>query len=173
MRFTPAAIAMSLLFATVSSVGFTKTADVEIKERSARFMALGEKAQNAKNLTAAVDLYETALAVDPRNRSAFIALAQIANAQKLPGKAIRLYREALTLEPNDLNALAGQGEALVQRGAVEKARQNLSRIKALCLSTCSQIARLSGVIKAKESALMLSAKSVKPNPTGEAGKKNP
>ncbi|MEP2102136.1 MAG: tetratricopeptide repeat protein [Parasphingorhabdus sp.] len=164
MRFSPAALAMSLVLATVSSAGFGQSADVEIKARSVAYMEQGETAQKQGNLELATDLYETALAVDPRNGSAFIALAQIARVQKLPGKAIRFYREALILDPNNLDALAGQGEALVQRGAVEKAKINLSRIETLCRTRCSQTTQLSSVIKTSEKTPVLSAQAVTPKP---------
>lgn len=164
MRFSPAAIAMSLVLATVSSAGFGQSADVEIKARSVAYMERGEAAQKQGNLELATDLYETALAVDPRNGSAFIALAQIARAQKLPGKAIRFYREALILDPNNLDALAGQGEALVQRGAVEKAKINLSRIETLCRTRCPQTAQLSSAITASQKLPVMSAQAVTPTP---------
>ena len=164
MRFSPAAIAMSLVLATVSSAGYSQSADVEIKARSVALMNQGEAAQNAGNFVLATDLYETALAVDPRNGSAFIALAQIARAEKLPGKAIRLYREALILDPNNLDALSGQGEALVQRGAVEKAKINLSRIETLCRTRCDQTDRLAAVIKESEKMPVMSAQAVTPKP---------
>jgi Flp pilus assembly protein TadD len=92
----------------------------------------GREAAASGNLDSATDLIETALAVDPRNRAAFLELATVATRQGLPGKAIRLYREALTIEPNDVTALRGQGEALVAKGAMEAARENLTRIKTLC-----------------------------------------
>ena len=57
-----------------------------------------------------------------------------------------LDREALRLDPNDIAALAGQGEAMIQRGAVEKARRNLVRIEALCTSTCTEAGRLLAAI---------------------------
>ena len=164
MRFSPAAIALSLVFATVSSVSYGQSADVDIKQRSVEYMQLGEKAQIQGNLDLATGLYETALAVDPRNGSAFIALAQIARVQKLPGKAIRLYREALILDPNNLDALAGQGEALVQRGAVEKAKLNLSRIETLCRTKCGQTDQLASVIKTAEAVPVMSANAVTPKP---------
>jgi hypothetical protein len=75
---------------------------------------------------------ETALVVDPRNREAFKQLAEIARVQQLPGKSIRFYREALTIEPNDVAALRGQGEAMVQKGALGRARENLAKIRTLC-----------------------------------------
>ena len=164
MRFSPAALAMSLMLATVSSVSYSQSADVDIKQRSVEYMQIGEKAQVSGNLELATDFYETALAVDPRNGSAFIALAQIARAQKLPGKAIRLYREALILDPNNLTALSGQGEALVQRGAVEKAKLNLSRIETLCRTSCVQTDQLAAAIKKSEAKSVLSAQAVTPKP---------
>ena len=164
MRFSPAVLAVSLVFATVSSASFGQSADIEIKPRSVELMKMGEKAQNKGNLQLATDLYETSLAVDPRNGSAFVALAQIARVQKLPGKAIRLYREALILDPNNLDALAGQGEALVQRGAVEKAKLNLSRLETVCRGRCDQTRQLSSVIVASEKKPVMSAQAVTPKP---------
>lgn len=164
MRFSPAVIALSLVFATVSSASFGQMADLEIKERSVEYLRLGEAAQKRGELGLAADLYETSLAVDPRNGTAFIALAQIARAQQLPGKAIRLYREALLLDPNNLDALAGQGEALIQRGAVEKAKINLSRIETLCRTKCSQSAQLASAIEQAEKTPVLSAQAVTPKP---------
>lgn len=164
MRFSPAALALSLVMATVSSVSYSQSADIEIKQRSVEYMNLGEKAQKSGNFELATDLYETALAVDPRNGSAFIALAQIARVQGLPGKAIRFYREALILDPNNLDALAGQGEALVQRGAVEKAKLNLSRIESLCRTRCSQNDQLANVITKSERTPVMSAAAVTPKP---------
>src|SRR3546814_14305925 len=57
-----------------------------------------------------------------------------------------LYGEALALEPNDPGALAGQGEALVERGAVERAKRNLERLKTVCKAPCPQATTLAAVI---------------------------
>jgi hypothetical protein len=57
-----------------------------------------------------------------------------------------MYREALALEPNDVAALAGQGEAMVQKGAVERAKANLARIKTLCKTACAPATTLAAVI---------------------------
>jgi Tfp pilus assembly protein PilF len=146
MRLTPPAIALAVLLATVSSVSHSARPDTMINARSMELLKQGELAANAGQLTAANDALETALAVDPRNRAAFIVLAKVATRQGLNGKAIRLYREALSLEPNDVAALAGQGEAMVAKGAVTKAGENLTKIKALCVTTCPQQASLAAVI---------------------------
>ena len=90
----------------------------------------------AAAISRAEDLYETALAVDPRNRSGFTGLAEVARKQGLPGKAIRLYFEALAIEPNDPAVLAAQGEAMVEKGALERAKLNLAKIRTLCKVNC-------------------------------------
>jgi len=167
MRFSPAAIAMSLVLATVSSAGLTQTADIAIKAASVKLLDEGAIAQKTGKLDLAVDLFESALAVDPRNGSAFVALAQVARVQGLPGKAIRLYREALILDPNNLDALAGQGEALIQRGALEKAKLNLARIETLCRGRCAQTEKLSAAIDNDEKKRVLSASAVTPKPTAK------
>jgi hypothetical protein len=50
------------------------------------------------------------------------------------------------VEPNDIAALAGQGEAMVAKGAVTKAGENLSKIRTLCVTTCPEQVHLSAVI---------------------------
>src|SRR5690348_18354458 len=75
------------------------------------------------------DLLETALAVDPRNRGAFVDIARVAEKQHLFGKAIRMTNKALALEPNDPDAIAVQGEAMVELGATARAQANLQKLR--------------------------------------------
>lgn len=114
-------------------------ASVELQQRAESLMAAGK-------LIEAADLLETALAVDPRNRSAFVDLARIAKQQKVFGKAIRLANEALELEPNDLDAIEVQGEAMVELGAIPRARENLAKLQKLCPGNCRQVVALSRAI---------------------------
>ena len=164
MRFSPAAIALSLALATVSSVSLGQPAVRPIDPRSSALVQEGYSAQQQGNLDVAVGLYEAALAVDPGNRAAFIALAQVARAQGLPGKAIRLYREALALNPSDPAALAGQGEALVQRGAVEKAKRNLARLETVCASKCPEFEELAAAIERSTKTAAVSTDALPANP---------
>jgi hypothetical protein len=60
--------------------------------------------------------------------------------------ACRLYREALSLEPNDTAALRGQGEAMVAKGAMERAKENLAKIEKLCAKVCTDATQLSAAI---------------------------
>jgi Tfp pilus assembly protein PilF len=146
MRFSPVAIALSLTLAAVSSGVNGQKADDQINPKSLALLTEGQAALKAGNLQGANDALETALAIDPRNRGAFVALGRVAQAQQLPGKAIRMYFEALALEPNDVAALSAQGEAMVQKGAVERARANLARVKALCKSECAPATELAAAI---------------------------
>lgn len=146
MRFTSVSVAGALALLCVSTALSGQRPDNQIDARSLSLLDQGKAARTAGKLEQANDLIETALVVDPRNREAFITLAEIARAQGLTGKSIRLYREALKLEPNDVRALAGQGESMVAKGAVEKAKENLAKIRTLCGKQCGPADQLAAVI---------------------------
>lgn len=173
MRFVPVALAAVLGVAAVSTAVVAQKPDAQIDPRSTMIVDQARAAQRAGNLEQANDLLESALAVDPKNRAAFVALAEIAKAQGLPGKAIRFYREALELEPNDLAALAGQGDALVQKGAVTKARENLAKLKRLCTGSCPEEARLAAAIDKGPPPAVLSAQAKVPTPGEEQKTRKP
>ena len=164
MRFSPTAIALSLALATVSSVGNGKKADHEIDPRSLALVAEAKGHFASAKFDAANDALESALAVDPRNRVAYVTLAQVAQKQALPGKAIRYYREALTIEPNDVAALSGQGEAMIQRGALARARDNLARITQICATACAEQKTLAAAIEKGAAVPVVSAEAIKPKP---------
>jgi tetratricopeptide (TPR) repeat protein len=162
MRITPPVLALTALLATVSSVGHGQRRDVDIDARSVALTAEGKTSFAAGRYDDAVNVLESALAVDPRNLSAYNLLGHVAMKQGLPGKAIRLYRESLLIEPNDVMALGAQGEALVAKGAVAKARENLARIKQLCVATCPEQVKLAAIID--KGAPVISAEAIKPKP---------
>ncbi len=146
MRLTPIALSVALALATMASAGQGQLPDDQIDPRSMALLQQGQALTASGQYDQAIDALESALVIDPRNRAAYVALARVAQGQKLPGKAVRLYAEALKLEPNDLTALAGQGEALVQRGAVERAKRNLERLRTVCKDTCPQATTLAAAI---------------------------
>ncbi len=147
MRFTSVSVAIALVALSVSTSLYGQRADDQIDARSMALLQQGRQAQAAGNLTAAIDSLETALAVDPRNREAFVTLGDIARARDLPGKAIRYYRHALTLDPNDTVAMRGEGEALVAKGAMDKANEVLANVRAICNGgACPDGDRLAAVI---------------------------
>jgi tetratricopeptide (TPR) repeat protein len=113
---------------------------VELQRQAREAIAIG-KFEQAENLL------ETALAVDPRNRGAFVDIARVAEKQHLFGKAIRMTNKALLLEPNDPDAIAVQGEAMVEMGATARAQANLQKLQSICgTKGCPQVAQLSGAI---------------------------
>lgn len=164
MRFTPASIALAVVLTTVSSAGLSQRPDTQIEPLSIEWQRAGEAAHRAGNLPGATDALETALVVDPRNRAAYIALAEVARAQDLQGKAIRLYREALLLDPTDVGALVGQGEAMVEKGAIAKARENLAQAQKVCKGECAGIGKLAAAIQKGPPAVTLTAKDAVPAP---------
>ena len=122
-------------------------ADNDIQPRSVELMHRGQALLSAGKLEDAENSLETALAVDPRNRWAYVDLARVAERQRLFGKAIRMTSKALAIEPNDVDAIAVQGEAMVEVGAVARARENLQKLQQLCASrNCPQVAQLSSAI---------------------------
>lgn len=165
MRYTPVTCALALALACFSSGVNGQKPDAEIDPRSIELVQKGEALAATGDYQGANDAIESALVLDPRNRGAYVSLARVAQKQELNGKAIRLYREALKIEPNDVNALAGQGEALVAKGAVEKAKENLARIEKLCVARCNQQVALAASIARGPTPQVLTAKSVTPQPS--------
>ena len=163
MRVSAISAAVALLVLSLSSSLMAQRPGDEIDPRSLVLLQQGRAAQAAGNLDGAQDALESALAVDPRNRDAFIVLAEISRGRGLPGKAIRLYREALTLQANDLAALRGQGEAMVAKGAIEKAKENLTKIQAICRGQCNDATMLSATI-AKGPPATTTAQAAAPAP---------
>lgn len=162
MRISFLAIGAGLVLASLPVASDAQRADSDIFPRSIALQQEGQAAQEAGDLDLAIDFYESALAADPRNRSAIIALAQVARAQGLPGKAIGLYRDALVLEPNDIVALTGQGEALAEKGALEMAREKLAEAQRVCGEKCPQVAALEKAINSNAEKKVVAAEAIVP-----------
>ena len=144
MRYAPAAAALSLLVAVSASV--SSGAEREPDPRAAMLIAQGDAALKAGDAQGAVDAYEAALAIDPGYTPIVVQLAEAARADGLQGKAIRYYREALSRDPDNLAAISGEGEALVEKGAIEKARRNLARLESMCGASCNETRTLAVAI---------------------------
>lgn len=140
MRFAPAAAALSLVLALSASVLHADERKPE--PRAAQLIAEGEAALKADDAQAAIDAFEAALAVDPAHTPIFLKLAEAARIDGLQGKAIRYYREALERDPDNFAAISGEGVALVEKGALEKAKRNLTKLESLCGSSCPETENL-------------------------------
>lgn len=143
--FAPLLIAGSAV-AFVATPVIGQRPDDQLSPRSVELLRQGEAHLAAGRFIQADEALETALAVDPRNRAAYNALARTAQRQKLFGQTIRYTKKSLLLEPNDRDAIAIQGEAMVELGAVSRAKENLAKLQKLCPNGCAQLAELSASI---------------------------
>jgi Tfp pilus assembly protein PilF len=162
MRISLVATAAALTLAAVSTALHSQRPDDQIDAKSLQWLAQGRTAAAAGKLDEATDDLETALAVDPRNRAAFVALADVTRERGLNGKAIRLYRDAMLLDPNDVAAIAGEGKALLAKGAVTQAKVDLAKLQKLCTGSCPQTQELSAAIAKGPPTTALAAAQAQP-----------
>jgi Tfp pilus assembly protein PilF len=147
MQSLPRLLFIGLAGVTLASPVASQRADDQIAPKSIELQHQARALAATGKLEQAEDMLETALAVDPRNRGAFVDIARVAEKQHLFGKAIRMTNKALELEPNDPDAIAVQGEAMVELGATARAQANLQKLQSICgAKGCPQIAQLSGAI---------------------------
>jgi Tfp pilus assembly protein PilF len=145
MRFAAPAAALSLCLAMTASMSLAGS-DAGPDPRAAALIAQGQAMLAAGEPQAATDAFEAALAVDPGYTPIFIDLAEASRQQGLQGKAIRYYREALLRDPGNFAAISGEGSALVEKGALEKAKRNLAQLQSLCGDDCPETVALQGSI---------------------------
>jgi tetratricopeptide (TPR) repeat protein len=163
MRYTPAALALSLLIAVTASVSFSAPPQ-PLDPRASALVAQGRSELSAGRVDQAVDDYESALTVQPGSTTILLDLAEATRRQGMQGKALHYYRQALTAEPGNLMAISGEGAALAEKGAIEKARRNLARLEGLCGDNCEATRELSAAIAKGPSPRVVSAEAVKPDP---------
>lgn len=163
MRFTPVAAALSLALALNASVGFG--AERAPHPRAVMLADEGRAELAAGDVQRAIDSFEAALAVDPSYTAMFLDLADASRAQGLQGKAIHYYREALNREPGNLAAISGEGAALAEKGAMEKARRNLSQLQSLCGETCEETQDLAAALQRGPLPTVVTAEAVMPETT--------
>jgi len=142
--------------------------------RAAALEAIGRGALAAGDVAQATDAFEAALAVDPGASRLLIDLAGAARATGLQGKALHYYRAAMERDPQNLAAIAGEGEALAEKGALEKARRNLARLENLCGADCPPTRELAaaiargGTLAKSEGPQVVSAEALKPRDAASA-----
>ena len=146
MRFAPAAAALSLFVAVSASVGNAASYDPD--PRALALVAEGEALLAEGDTQGAIDAYEAALVVDPGFSQIYIELAEAARAEGLQGKAIHYYREAQERDPENLAAISGEGEALVEKGTLSAALENLEILQSMCGDGCTETMQLAAAIQA-------------------------
>ena len=140
MRSLPSFLLIGIAVAAFAAPVAGQRSDDQIAPKSVELQHQAHELMAAGKLEQAQDALETSLAVDPRNRSAFVDMARVAEKQHLFGKAIRMTNKALLMEPNDPDAIAVQGEAMVELGAVPRAQANLQKLQQICgAKSCPQV----------------------------------
>ncbi|WP_309601633.1 tetratricopeptide repeat protein [Sphingomonas sp.] len=146
MRLSPLVLVFGLAASSLAVPGVSQRPDDQLTPKSVALVKQGEASAAAGRYAEADDAFETALAVDPRNRAAFVAMARVAAKQKLYGQAIRFTNKALSLEPTDRSALAVQGQAMVEIGAAGRAKEVLAKLQTVCAGACPEATTLSAAI---------------------------
>jgi Flp pilus assembly protein TadD len=147
MRSLPRLLLIGFAGVTLAAPVMGQRPDDQIAPKSIELEHQARTLVASGKLEQAEDVLESALAVDPRNRGAFVDIARVAEKQHLYGKAIRMTNKALLLEPNDPDAIAVQGEAMVEMGATARAQANLQKLQQICgAKPCPQVAQLSAAI---------------------------
>jgi predicted Zn-dependent protease len=164
MRYTPAALCLSLIAMVTASGTFGAQPSEALDPRAAALIAQGQAAETGGQMDAAVDAFEAALAIQPGNVTVLVTLADATRRQGMQGKALHYYREALEREPDNQVAIAGEGAALVEKGAVEKARRNLARLNQLCGGSCPSAQTLAAAIDKGPTPRVVTADQVKTQP---------
>lgn len=162
MRYYPAAIALSLLVAVTASVG--QAGDYAADPRAAALVSQGRSLLEAGKTADAIDAFEAALAVDPGYSDVYLDLAEASRLEGMQGKAIHYYRAAQERQPDNFAAISGEGEALVEKGAVEKARRNLTKLETMCGESCAETQALATAIERVPPPKILTAEAVTPDP---------
>jgi len=161
MRYYPATLALSLLAGLTASASWSAPAQ-PLDPRAAALEAQGRVALAAGDADHATDAFEAALAVQPGQPGIVLDLADAARRVGMQGKALRYYRDVLDHDPQSIAALAGEGAALAEKGALEKARQNLARLEGICGSQCTASRAVADAIARGPTQRVVSADELKP-----------
>jgi tetratricopeptide (TPR) repeat protein len=163
MRYYPAAIALSLVVAVTASAGFS-AAPQPLDPRAASLVAQGRTSLGSGHVDQAIDAFESALAIQPGEPAIYLDLAEATRRQGLQGKALHYYREVLERDPQNVAAISGEGAAMVEKGAIEKARRNLARLQGLCGDKCEATQSLAAALAKGPPPVLVRAEAVKPAP---------
>ncbi|MBS0255382.1 MAG: hypothetical protein JSS36_09295 [Proteobacteria bacterium] len=161
MRFSPPALALSALVA-LSASALHSAPPRPLDPRAGALEAQGRAALNAGDADKATDAFEAALAIQPGSPALLLDLADAARGQGMQGKALHYYRTVLAIDPQNVAAIAGEGAALAEKGAIAKAQRNLARLEGLCGPTCPASRQLSAAIARGPAARVVSADDLKP-----------
>jgi len=171
MRFTPAAalLAGALALSSSSSIGRIgpqgPSTIHDTSPEAAAWAEQGSASLDSGDLPAARNSYETALLLAPGDPAIYFALGKIARAEKMPGRAIKYFDDAIRLDPKNQTAVLEEGLAMMDKGAIESARQTLAQLKTLCAKNCAIAEPLAAAIAAGPPKVVTAEAGKTPMPT--------
>ena len=145
MRYSPIAAAISLVVALSASTSFGQ-APAPVDPRVAQLLDTGRAALAAGDIDGATDRFEAALTLAPGSTPVLLALGGLSREKGLQGQAIHYYRQAQKAEPGNLAAIAGEGTAMAEKGAIAKAERQLAKLKSMCGTNCAEAGLLASAI---------------------------
>lgn len=120
--------------------GMPKAADPDFAE--------GKKAIDAKNWSAAVELFQKVVIKNDKNADAFNWLGYAQRNQGNYDQAFAAYAKALEIDPKHRGAHEYVGEAYLKVNQPEKAEEHLKRLDSLCTFGCAELTELKTKIAA-------------------------
>lgn len=156
MRFAPVSLVLAGLAAVTASAGHSAAPEV-LDPRALALQGQGRVAMAAGDYDRATDGFEAALAIAPGSAGLVMDLAEVARREAMPGKALHYYRAVLERDPSNLEALSGEGQALAQKGALDKAKRNLARLESICGDGCAPTRTLAAAINSAQAPAVAQA----------------
>ncbi len=87
----------------------------------------------------------------------------------MPGRAIKYFDDVLRLDPKNQSALQEEGLAMMDKGAIESARQTLAQLKTMCAKNCAITEPLAAAIAAGPPKYMTAEASAPARPIARQG----
>jgi Flp pilus assembly protein TadD len=116
--------------------------------------AVGKKAVESKNWTAAVDSFKKAVAVNPKNPDAHNMLGYSYRALGRFDESFAAYDKALAIDPKHKGALEYSGMGYLKTNQKAKAEAQLNRLTAICAGCPETVSLAKAVAEYKPGAVI-------------------
>ncbi len=107
---------------------------------------------NQKNWTGAVDMLGSFTRANPGNADGFNLLGYSLRHLKRYDESLAAYKQALTIDPKHRGAHEYIGEAYIQLGQLDKAKQHLDALDRICTFSCEEYRDLKRAYEAASQA---------------------
>ena len=107
---------------------------------------------NQKNWTGAVDVLSSYTRANPGNADGFNLLGYSLRHLKRYDESLAAYKQALTIDPKHRGAHEYIGEAYIQLGQLDKAKQHLDALDKICTFSCEEYRDLKRAYEAASQA---------------------